>query len=318
MRTFLTATVTMTVSVLVVHCLHLLDDPSPILDDHLDKGDNSDIHPDKTNKTEVHPDKTEVHPNKTEVHPNKTEVHPDKTEVHPNKTEVHPNKTEVHPDKTEVHPNKTEVHPNKTEVHPNKTEVHPNKTEVHPNKTELRFLMDLRHQQQYLTTTTQEKAPSKSRKRRATFYWPSGSKFVAEFYFTIPISAPTGVTIPLTLDVPYKFVLPNITTDDDMYGRDYKRQSDRLDVYGIIEGLLNRFGMDGKSCMLRAVCERAQTNLVSAGMLGEVITTILMASSASSSEEMYEYVTAEYYGSTYGNCPSMYSGCPMSFFNWLE
>ncbi|XP_042215084.1 uncharacterized protein LOC121861429 [Homarus americanus] len=232
MRTFLTATVTMTVSVLVVHCLHLLDDPSPILDDHLDKGDNSDIHPDKTNK--------------------------------------------------------------------------------------LRFLMDLRHQQQYLTTTTQEKAPSKSRKRRATFYWPSGSKFVAEFYFTIPISAPTGVTIPLTLDVPYKFVLPNITTDDDMYGRDYKRQSDRLDVYGIIEGLLNRFGMDGKSCMLRAVCERAQTNLVSAGMLGEVITTILMASSASSSEEMYEYVTAEYYGSTYGNCPSMYSGCPMSFFNWLE
>ena len=35
---------------------------------------------------------------------------------------------------------------------------------------------------------------SKARKKRAALYWPSGSQFVAEFYITVFIPAPSGVS----------------------------------------------------------------------------------------------------------------------------
>ncbi|XP_042887839.1 uncharacterized protein LOC122263475 isoform X2 [Penaeus japonicus] len=167
-----------------------------------------------------------------------------------------------------------------------------------------------------------DKTQVKSRKKRATLIWPEDSQFVAEFYFTIPITAPTGVSIPFTIDVPYKFTLPNVTSSllgrGKANGKNTHYFSERLDVYGVVEGIFEKFGMNGKACMLRAVCERAESHLVEAGMLGEVITTILAASSASSSNEIYEYQTAEYYGKTHGDCWNLYPGCPMSLFNWIE
>ncbi|XP_047496325.1 uncharacterized protein LOC125043963 [Penaeus chinensis] len=167
-----------------------------------------------------------------------------------------------------------------------------------------------------------DKTKVKSRKKRATLYWPEDSQFVAEFYFTIPISAPSGVSIPFTIDVPYKFTLPNVTSNILGRGKANSKNtayfSERLDVYGVVEGIFEKFGMNGKACMLRAVCERAESHLVEAGMLGEVITTILAASSASSSDDIYEYQTAEYYGKTHGDCWNLYPGCPMSLFNWIE
>ncbi|XP_071527775.1 uncharacterized protein, partial [Panulirus ornatus] len=171
------------------------------------------------------------------------------------------------------------------------------------------------------TTPTRSKlgtTPTRSRKKRATLVWPSGSIFEVEFYLTIPITAPAGVTIPFTLDVPYRFKLPNLTTSNFL-GRGQSHKDDRFHLYGVIEGLFDKFGADGRACVLRAVCEHAQTHLMGAGILGEVISTILVASSASSSsEEMHEYVTAEFYGKSHGNCRSMYPTCPISLFSWLD
>ncbi|XP_076040769.1 uncharacterized protein LOC143025197 [Oratosquilla oratoria] len=155
---------------------------------------------------------------------------------------------------------------------------------------------------------------TKTRKRRASFVWPSGSQFVAEFYVTIPIEAPSGVSIPFTIDVPYKFRLPNITKD--ILTRNIP--DERLDVYGAIEGIFQNFGVDGRACVLRAVCERADSHLLNQGLLGEIVSLLLVASAAQSTENMYEYLTAEYHGQTNGDCWSLYPSCPLSFFNWMD
>ncbi|XP_064101714.1 uncharacterized protein LOC135212198 [Macrobrachium nipponense] len=165
------------------------------------------------------------------------------------------------------------------------------------------------------------KAPSRSReKRSATLVWPPGSVFVVEFFFTVPITAPAGVSEPVEINVPYRFKLPNITAD--LFGGKEKQMkhesSDRLDMYGVVEGLLSKFGFDGKACVLRAICEKAQLSLVKAGMLGEFIETILSASSSTYSDQMYEYQLAEYYGSAHADCRSAYPSCLMSLFHWLD
>ncbi|XP_066982689.1 uncharacterized protein [Macrobrachium rosenbergii] len=139
-----------------------------------------------------------------------------------------------------------------------------------------------------------------------------------------PISLPNhnhlSTEIPFTIDVPYRFTLPNITAD--LFGGKEKQtkhdSSDRLDMYGVVEGLLSKFGFDGKACLLRAICEKAQLSLVKAGMLGEFIETILSASSSRYSDQMYEYQLAEYYGSTHADCRSAYPSCPVSLFHWLD
>lgn len=161
------------------------------------------------------------------------------------------------------------------------------------------------------------KQGGKSRKKRAALYWPDGSVFIAEFFFVIPIEAPTGVSIPFTIDVPYEFTLPNITAEN-FFKRENIGRDDRLNLYGVVERLFQRFGLDGRACVLRAVCEKASSSLEGAGMLGEVITTILTASLSVASEGMYEYLVAEHNGRTRGDCWALYPSCPVSLFNWLK
>nr|XP_045624414.1 uncharacterized protein LOC123774306 [Procambarus clarkii] len=155
-------------------------------------------------------------------------------------------------------------------------------------------------------------------KRSAVLVWPEGSLFVAEFYFEIPIKAPSGLDIPFTIDVPYEFTLPNITAKSDYLSRNINQADDRLGLYGIMEGIFNKFGMDGKACLMRAVCEGSQSSLLRAGMLGEVITTILTASLSTSLAEMKDYVEAEEYGRSHGDCQAMFPTCSISIFRFLE
>ncbi|XP_068202911.1 uncharacterized protein [Palaemon carinicauda] len=186
----------------------------------------------------------------------------------------------------------------------------------HTDRRALPSLTDLLPKAQKVNTSVRKRG-----RRSATLVWPTGSTFVAEFFFIIPITAPTGVKIPFTIDVPYKFTLPNITAADLFGGRGKQKKHDsrdRLDIYGVVEGLFSKFGVDGKACVLRAICEKTQLDLVNGGILGEFIAAILSASSSGYSDEMYEYHLAEYYGNTNADCRSTYPSCPMSLFQWLD
>lgn len=46
---------------------------------------------------------------------------------------------------------------------------------------------------------------------------------------------------------------------------------ERAILYGIVEDLLSTFGMDGKACLLRAICEvHSMTALHRLGLFGEI------------------------------------------------
>ncbi|KAK8738499.1 hypothetical protein OTU49_003909 [Cherax quadricarinatus] len=174
-------------------------------------------------------------------------------------------------------------------------------------------------QEALATPPLQRRIPPRPRKRRAaSLLFPTGSEFVAEFLFTIPIQAPSGMSIPVILDVPYKFALPNITDDKDPFLWGLPRADDRHTFYGLIETVFDKFGINGKECLLRAVCEGSQSSILGIGILGEVITALLTASSSSSSDLMHDYVEAEYHGRSYDNCNSIYPACPVSLFRWLD
>ena len=49
----------------------------------------------------------------------------------------------------------------------------------------------------------------------------------------------------------------------------------RAFIYEAVEDFLFKFGMDGKACLLRAICETHESPLIGYGLFGEVIDLFL-------------------------------------------
>ncbi|XP_071527004.1 uncharacterized protein [Panulirus ornatus] len=153
-----------------------------------------------------------------------------------------------------------------------------------------------------------------SRQKR-TIAFPTGSTFTITPVLCIPVVSVGDLTGFLDIELPFTIKLPN-ATQVTYSGR---MDDDRLGIYSVLINTLGRFGVDGKSCLLRAVCEVAESPLREDGLLGEIINIVLTTSyGSSSSRELYDYVNAEYYGRAYGNCWSAYPQCPLSLFKMFD
>merc|ERR1712126_490855 len=93
---------------------------------------------------------------------------------------------------------------------------------------------------------------------------------------------------------------------------------DRSIVYQVIEDALYNLGMDGKACLLRAICELHEYPLYGYGLLGEIIELLLTASKSPTSTTLREYVSAEKVGKSNKECWRYYKDCPKSLFKWKE
>jgi hypothetical protein len=68
----------------------------------------------------------------------------------------------------------------------------------------------------------------------------------------------------------------------------------RRQVYRLIEGNLDGYGISGNQCLLRLICEAAKSDLISSnGFIGSLIHILLTPSMSSIEAEMSEYVDAE-------------------------
>nr|CAD7449816.1 unnamed protein product [Timema bartmani] len=72
--------------------------------------------------------------------------------------------------------------------------------------------------------------------------------------------------------------------------------------------------MDGKSCLLRAICEVHGQPLHHYGFLGEILKLFFTASKSPFAEILEEYVAAERTGQGDGECWPYYKDCPKSLF----
>lgn len=89
---------------------------------------------------------------------------------------------------------------------------------------------------------------------------------------------------------------------------------ERALMYGIAEDLLANFGLDGKECLLRAICEINAHPLKNFGFLGEVMKLFFSPSKSPYADLLSEYVEAQRAGESGGECWPYYRLCPKSIF----
>ncbi|XP_050335291.1 uncharacterized protein LOC126762525 [Bactrocera neohumeralis] len=92
---------------------------------------------------------------------------------------------------------------------------------------------------------------------------------------------------------------------------------ERVILYGVVEDLLGTFGINGKACLLRTICEVHSRKLHHLGVLGEITKLFLTATNSPFAELIPEYVRAQEVGEgrkAPGECFPYYKECPKSIF----
>ncbi|XP_075980969.1 uncharacterized protein LOC142979739 [Anticarsia gemmatalis] len=95
---------------------------------------------------------------------------------------------------------------------------------------------------------------------------------------------------------------------DKLYG------GERAILYGLAEDMLANFGLSGKECLLRAICEIQAHPLTNFGFIGEVMKLFFTPSKSPYAGLMDEYVQAQKAGEAGGECWPYYRLCPKSIF----
>ncbi|XP_056633361.1 uncharacterized protein LOC130442965 [Diorhabda sublineata] len=96
-----------------------------------------------------------------------------------------------------------------------------------------------------------------------------------------------------------------------------KRSTSRWVLYEVLEHMIARYNNgDGKSCILKNICELAHSPLEQrSGLLAEIVTAILKPS-LTEEEFLYpsnmDYVSAEKIGKTAGHCNYHYPNCKLN------
>jgi len=164
---------------------------------------------------------------------------------------------------------------------------------------------------------TDESNIPKSRRKRSVIF-PTGSDLTFDVGISIPISALSATSTTFDIAVPFTYNLPNSTANLVYSGR--KMEDEHSAVFEMAEDLLNKFGLDGKSCVLRLICELAESKgLPYNGLLGRAIETLFLIDyGLSNTDRLYEYISARMYGEHTGDCLTAYPHCPFSAFQLLD
>jgi len=170
----------------------------------------------------------------------------------------------------------------------------------------------------YTNNTNSEATKSLSRRRRSVLgSFPSGSTLSVDISMSIPIPALKETSSTLDLTIPINLKLPSPAAKRSSLRR---VEDDHATVYQMAENLMTNFGLDGKACVLRAICELAESRgLKHDGLVGKTLETLLLLDySMSSTDSLYEYIAARTYGEHHGNCDTAYPQCPYSAFQILD
>ncbi|XP_076234375.1 uncharacterized protein LOC143179164 [Calliopsis andreniformis] len=93
---------------------------------------------------------------------------------------------------------------------------------------------------------------------------------------------------------------------------------ERALLYGTAEDMLTNLGLNGRACLLRAICEVQGHPLSNFGLIGEMLKLFFTASKSPFSSLLKDYVEAEKRGKFHGECWPYFKDCPKSLFRSLE
>ncbi|XP_076044870.1 uncharacterized protein LOC143027468 [Oratosquilla oratoria] len=191
-------------------------------------------------------------------------------------------------------------------------------------------------------------------RRKRFLSFPTGSVLTVTPKLTIPWYSEGDVSSDKLFAFPLELNLPNATLrfakpmSSSMYGSyskfsdspynifgstedpilstyssytSYKKRSldyQRLSGFELMQKTMDSVGMNGRSCVLRAVCGMANQSLDDLGLIGEMIKLFFSAGYGEGSDEVADYVEAEELGRLHGGCDEKYPSCPMDFMGILQ
>ncbi|KAJ8925417.1 hypothetical protein NQ315_009249 [Exocentrus adspersus] len=116
---------------------------------------------------------------------------------------------------------------------------------------------------------------------------PLNNRGLADVFFSMNFEASYGLPQNQT-----RFVFPPIIAD----------AVTRKFVYNMFETKIQSYGVPGKPCLLRAICEAAEFTTQSTGVLGDLLHILLTPSSSTNDDPMTDYGAAEEYGRSKKHC----------------
>ncbi|XP_041980986.1 uncharacterized protein LOC121734440 [Aricia agestis] len=158
--------------------------------------------------------------------------------------------------------------------------------------------------------------------KRALIFPPT-SLFGTFVAISVPIDIPDkNVFVSYNFESNYS-VLSNITQIDEVLfpnlpiiSTRQARSITRELAYTVLETKFEEHGMNGRECMLRNICEAAETPLYHNGLVGHIM-HVIFTPSASKEEGLDDaYYEAEASG-TNGDCSKYLQDCPMSLFDLI-
>ncbi|XP_053691264.1 uncharacterized protein LOC128739787 [Sabethes cyaneus] len=157
-----------------------------------------------------------------------------------------------------------------------------------------------------------------SRQKRWLSFLPNGGlvkvvfSFVApvKFYHRLKRSINAAINLQANYPIPARIIYPTP-------GSIYKNRqltdgnivdNSRTDLYRIIEKMIGAWGRNSRECLLRTICEVADTPLKHNGLVGELIDIVFTPSESDQMDE--EFKTASKYGKHGVDCTRLYPKCP--------
>ncbi|KAF0299859.1 hypothetical protein FJT64_003393 [Amphibalanus amphitrite] len=169
------------------------------------------------------------------------------------------------------------------------------------------FNLDLEALDAPLNQTLRFKRQADAETRALFRSWPQGSTLTAAFGFIIPFR-PRG---QFEMRFPFIFFINELLRKiNSAYGRHFVHE--QFSMYRSLEtGLADGLAMEGRACVLRAICDAAELELAKFSLIGEML-SVLLTPKRSRLSEMEEYSIAYKTGKKHGNCKKYYPDCTLS------
>ncbi|XP_063219035.1 uncharacterized protein LOC134529161 [Bacillus rossius redtenbacheri] len=166
---------------------------------------------------------------------------------------------------------------------------------------------------------------SLSRSKRYVVF-PEGSTFVMGICSTFStIIYPPNSIWTQSLDMYLGYDLPNETYHEQpglgALSPGAGRRRSRRELYHGVEVVMDNYGLNGRACVLRTICESAQRLVPRSSMLVEMLRSMFTLPLENvGSDEPHDHVvydSAHRSGLARGSCRDLYPDCPASLLDWL-
>ncbi|XP_069694334.1 uncharacterized protein [Periplaneta americana] len=94
-----------------------------------------------------------------------------------------------------------------------------------------------------------------------------------------------------------------------------EREINRRRAYQFTEEKFNSYGLDGRECLLRTICETSESSIRHNGLLGDILHIIFTPSSSADENLHPDFPLAEKRGKSGSDCRISYPKCPIALFD---